>query len=465
MRAQQSISVLIWKWRALAVSNRLTSHQSTPPAVTGEAFVVRLKALNIEKRFAVAISGGRDSMALARLAADYNAQSGVPILALTVDHGLRPEAASEAAEVAGWCEKAGLRHKTLVWVGEKPTAGIQEAARKARYHLLAGAAAEAGFDALLTAHSADDQAETVFMRLSRGAGPDGLCAMQDTTFIAAGAGAPLRLIRPLLGFSRAQLTATVEAFNQPYIDDPSNDDHRYERIRTRALLAALEEQGLLTQKALLRSAARMQKTKQRLRAAEELAFRSLGGCFYGWGGASVERRAAETLDQDVAGDLIRRLIYAVSGADHAPDDDAAMGAFERALVTGSATLGGTLLKVKGERLWFMREPAALLGRAGVDAIGPMVLAPGQKLLWDNRFIIAAPASSGAVECDIIPMGEAGGGTPQLFSGPPEGMLAMPGAYRNNSLIGAPFGLFMAGGNISMVSLAPERFVGGIIRFL
>jgi tRNA(Ile)-lysidine synthase len=446
----------------------LTRDPSEAP-VTTEEFGARLKALNIRSGFAIAVSGGRDSMALVRLAADYRVGAAVPILALTVDHGLRKASAAEAAQVADWCEKAGLPHKTLVWTGDKPTSGIQEAARHARYRLLASAVQEAGLDTLLVAHSADDQTETVFMRLARGAGPRGLSAMQETAFIAAGAGAPVRLVRPLLGCSRAQLTATVRAFRQPYVDDPSNDDPGFERIRTRALLAALEEQKILTQKALLRSAGRMRKAERRLRVRERSLFRSLSGCFYGWGGAAIDLRGSIALNVGDAGDLFRRLIFAVSGEMHAPDDDATEEAFAKACATGSATLGGALLKVSRDHMWFLREPAAVLGRTGVAAIKPLRLAPGEKALWDNRFIVSLPddAEEGAV-VSVMPVGEAGaealGSKKALFQGPREGLLAMPGAYHNDILIGVPAPLSMAGSNISMVSLADKRFEGEVIRF-
>ena len=119
-------------------------------------------------------------MALARLAADHQRSGAAEIAAFTVDHGLRPESADEAAKVAKWCKAAGLKHQILKWTGEKPTSGIQEAARNARYRLLCNAVLENNCSAILTAHTSDDQAETVFMRLTRGAGTarsccDGAC--------------------------------------------------------------------------------------------------------------------------------------------------------------------------------------------------------------------------------------------------------------------------------------------------
>ena len=295
-------------------------------------------------------------MALARLAAVYGKERDLKVTALTVDHGLRPESAAEAAQVAQWCQALGLEHHILIWDGEKPKAGVQEAARQMRYKLLARAANERGVATLLTAHSADDQAETVFMRLSRGAGPLGLSAMFAAGWVAASAGEAVRLLRPLLSVSRASMTATVDAFGQPFVDDPSNDDPNYERIRTRALLAALEEQGLLTQSELLRTAHRMQAATQSLRAQETALLQNLNGCFFGWGGVAINIPNVTQKDAKGLNGLCRRLIYAVSGHDYAPEIEATDNVIRRAVETGTATLGGALIKSHRNQLWFLREP-------------------------------------------------------------------------------------------------------------
>ncbi len=432
-------------------------------SVSLEAFSARLVAFAAPRRFAIAVSGGRDSMALMRLAAGYGRKTGAEIFAFTVDHGLREGSAAEAAQTAAWCQAAGLACKTLVWTGEKPASGVQAAAREARYRLLLKAAEAESCAALLTAHSADDQAETMFMRLARGAGVRGLSAMSDETLAAAGAGAPLRLLRPLLAFTRAQLTATVETAGQAYIDDPSNDDPAYERVRTRALLAALEEQNLLTGAALVRTAARMRAADERLRRQEEDLFNTLGGCFYGWGGASldrIERRAG-------LGGLCTRLIHAVSGEAHSPDAEAALAAAGAACESGAATLGGALIKYWNGRIWFLREPGALAGRTG---LAPMARqAVKEPTLWDGRFILRPHSSMQAPDANakVGPLGDdmaALGPRAAAFSGPGEALIALPGIYQHDALTGAPALPFMESGGFAAKSLVMERFSGGIIRF-
>lgn len=130
-----------------------------------------------EPRLAVAVSGGPDSMALLLLAQEWAAARGGRVSALTVDHGLRAELSAEAAQVAQWAGLLGVSHVALTWIGDKPTADIQAAAREARYCLLEEWCAASGVFHLLLAHHRDDQAETFLLRLARGSGLDGLAAI------------------------------------------------------------------------------------------------------------------------------------------------------------------------------------------------------------------------------------------------------------------------------------------------
>lgn len=470
MSLNRSASAPILRCRASAASNPALPAVSRAESIAYEAFAARLSVLRLEGGFAIAVSGGRDSMALARLSALYAENTGAAVLALTVDHGLRPQSASEAAQTAQWCKAAGLAHRTLAWAGDKPTTGIQEAARHARYGLLAAACAEAGIDALLTAHNASDQAETFLMRFARGAGPSGLAAMAEESQIAAGAGAPIRLIRPLLDYSRARLTATVKAFGQAFVDDPGNDDPAYERIRMRALLAQLEGEGALSTEALLRTIARQRAAARRLRDQEEALFRHTAGCFYRWGGVSLCADAVGHSDGDALAGLCRRLIHAVSGEAYAPDEDKARNALDGALQTGAATAGGALIKLWQGRLWFLREPAAVVGRTGAPAMAPVALAPGQAILWDNRFIVAGDQTRpGAV---VKPLALAAPDqravATALYAGPKEGLAGLPGIFAPEAgaaiLISAPALLSAKTDRFSCQAQVAARFYGAIIRF-
>jgi tRNA(Ile)-lysidine synthase len=187
----------------------------------------------------ISVSGGPDSTALLLMAADWAARRKTMIAAATVDHRLRPESAAEAEAVAALCERLGVAHRILVWTGAKPTGRVQERAREARYHLLAGHARAIGADVLVTAHHADDQAETVLFRLMRGSGVAGLRGME---LLSKRDG--VAIARPLLGVAKADLIAFCNSRGVAFVEDPSNLDPAYARPRLRLLLTRLAEEGL-----------------------------------------------------------------------------------------------------------------------------------------------------------------------------------------------------------------------------
>jgi tRNA(Ile)-lysidine synthase len=189
----------------------------------------------------LAVSGGPDSTALMWLASRWRAgaKRGPKLVAVTIDHGLRPESAREAAAVGRLARKLGVKHRTLRWRGAKPLSGLQEAARAVRYRLLSKAARAAGARHILTAHTLDDQAETVLFRMARGSGIAGLAGMARTSMLG-----DVALVRPLIDLPKARLVATLRAARIPYVEDPSNRDPRFARARLRELLPALAAEGL-----------------------------------------------------------------------------------------------------------------------------------------------------------------------------------------------------------------------------
>lgn len=188
----------------------------------------------------LAVSGGPDSVALMWLAARWRRSlaRGPELTVVTVDHGLRPEAAREAREVKRLARELGLSHRTLRWRGDKPSTGLPAAARKARYRLLAQAARAAGASHVLTAHTRDDQAETVLMRLLRGSGIVGLSAMARLSERDG-----ILLARPLLDVAKSQLIATLRRAKIGFAEDPTNRDPAFTRPRLRALMPQLAAEG------------------------------------------------------------------------------------------------------------------------------------------------------------------------------------------------------------------------------
>lgn len=202
--------------------------------------------LQSQPALVLAVSGGPDSTALLVLAARWRAAlaHGPKLVAVTVDHGLRAGSVAEAETVRALAEALGVEHRTLHWSGEKPATGLQAAARHARYGLLAAASREAGASHVLTAHTLDDQAETVLFRLARGSGLTGLAGMERRAPLPLSGAHDIVLVRPFLALRKARLVATLEAAGIPYAQDPSNGDPRFTRARLRRMMPAMAAEGL-----------------------------------------------------------------------------------------------------------------------------------------------------------------------------------------------------------------------------
>ena len=263
---------------------------------------------------AVAVSGGRDSLALALLAHEWAVARGGHVVALIVDHGLRAEAGVEAAATRDLLCGHGIAADILQWTGAKPTHGLQEAARLARYGLLFDACRQRGILHLLVAHHADDQAETVAMRAARGSGPDGLAGMA-----ALVERRHARLLRPLLSVPRARLTATLEARGVAWIDDPSNTDRRFERARLRAA-------GVARQADLV-GPARERSTRELRLAQASVDTIEVDG--ESGGDTALDKSAFGRLGAGLGAGLLSRLVQAVGGRDHPPRRDRLHRAVER----------------------------------------------------------------------------------------------------------------------------------------
>lgn len=278
----------------------------------------------------IAVSGGPDSLALLLLAAA--ARPG-KIEAATIDHALREGARAEAEMVADLCRTLGVPHAILTARWEvNPDTAIQERARDKRYRLLGYWAEERRLSGIVTAHHADDQAETLLMRLTRGSGVRGLAAMRPR---AVAPGAHVRLARPLLGWRHAELEAIcAEAGIEP-ARDPSNEDDRFERVRVRR---AIGQNGWLDAGGVAKSAAILAEADDALRWAAEME----------WERAVDERRDRIVYRPDGApGEILRRVVgRALRKLATEGDSDLRGSEVDRLLATladgGTATLRGVL---------------------------------------------------------------------------------------------------------------------------
>ncbi|MEX1035099.1 MAG: tRNA lysidine(34) synthetase TilS [Sneathiella sp.] len=326
---------------------------------------------------AVAVSGGSDSMALALLAARWAAETDIPLVALSVDHGLRPTSAREAEQVRRWLTAQGIETHILKWDGPYPKTGIQEAARDARYRLMQDYCVRHDIDFLLAGHQLEDQLETMLMRLSKGSGLDGLTAMQGKSDLGR-----ISLLRPLLNLRREQLREFLRSENQQWIDDPSNENPVFTRTRVGSVLTELQQLPGSDLDSIALSLARLQRASRSLETLarqkiqesceispfgfirlpltalddcpDELALRILGALFRSVGGG--QRIRLQALEQ-----LHVRLFREKEGK--------------------SATLAGAQIQKSGSGWLVCREP----GRTGLPVVE---IAPEQgEWLWDNRFMV------------------------------------------------------------------------------
>lgn len=331
----------------------------------------------------LAVSGGPDSLALMTLVAEFHLRHGANgqrVLVATVDHRLRPEAADEAQAVSRHAARFGFDHTTLCWEDCKPAAGIADAARQARYALLdqyVRTESPAQPAALVTGHTEDDQAETVLMRLKRGAGVDGLASMAPCRPLTPGS--HIDLVRPLLGLPKTRLEATLVVRNTVWVEDPSNEDEAYERVRVRRELVALKNIGL-TPHALALTARRVLQARETVDYAMSAFMPSLALTFNGEIFAEFDRAAFDAGPVLLRQRLLSKLIARFGGATPAPHLAELERLVERmqGAQRGAVTLGGATISIGRRYIRLWRE-------AGRIATTPLYLAPGESKIWDQRF--------------------------------------------------------------------------------
>jgi len=330
-------------------------------AVRDEEASALFSSLENLRGLLLAVSGGSDSTALLVIAARWakRLQRAPKIVAVTIDHGLRPESKREAAAVKRLARRLGIPHRTLRWRGNKPKSGLQEAARNARYRLLAQAAARAGYEHILTAHTLDDQAETVLFRLARGSGLTGLAGMAHASPIPAGKRTAIFLVRPLLRVSKGRLVATLKAAGIDYSEDPTNRDPRFARARLRALMPDLAREGL-DARGLARLAARMRRAEATIEFAVAAARAALApGPWHAGGPIVLDTVRFNDLPAEVA---LRLLGRAVAHAGN--EGPVELGKLEvlhdvlrRSRSPLRRTLAGALVTLTADRLTVERAPA------------------------------------------------------------------------------------------------------------
>lgn len=390
-------------------------------------------------RIGIAVSGGGDSVALMHLLQECFGDEPVELMVATVDHGLRDESRQEAEAVARMAQGLGLRHEILTWQqGPEETGNLQDQARRARYELLVDWARRNGILVLALGHTADDQAETVIMRLTRASGVNGL------------AGIPVRrmqdgvsLVRPCLEMRRVDLRQYLRAVEQDWIEDPSNDDESFDRIKIRKALTVLEELGL-TVPALATVAQNMGKAQK---ALGWYAFLSARDMVQIEAGAVVfELRKFRTLPDEISHRLMMQALLRVSGGQYPPRRQPMIEAVAIAQRGGSTTLAGCRVLSHRDKIWVCRE-AAMVQQERCQ--------PGE--VWDHRWRFFG----GKLEaCEVRAVGELGLKSCPNWrdQGCPAPVLEVtPSLWRDGVLVAAPLAGLANGCSAELINSAEEFF--------
>lgn len=369
-------------------------------------------------RLGVAVSGGGDSMALLHLLAEWQSEGGPQLFAATVDHGLRPEAAAEAAAVAENCARLHVPHETLNWRGWDGSGNLSDRARRARYELLTGWAKGLGLGAVALGHTFDDQAETVLMRLARGSGVDGLSGIAEQR--EAGG---ISWVRPLLTARRDDLRVWLTTRGIFWADDPTNDDPAYDRVKVRQALRVLEPLGV-TPEGLVETAARMRRARDVLDAA---AMALAGDTVEIEAGDVVIRR--DRFDEGPEETRLRLMAHAlgwVSRSDYRPRFSALASLMDGIGKGRRVTLQGCLVMSRLATIRVTREPAAV-----GEAIN---LGEG---LWDGRWLISGPDAAGLTVRALSETGLDQCPDWRLTGLPRPTVLASPSIWQGERLVAAP----------------------------
>lgn len=374
------------------------------------------------KTLGVAVSGGGDSVALLHLLRDLAVENDARLCAVTVDHCFRVESADEANFVKEMCSQLGVAHETLRWEGWDGAGNLQNEARNARYRLIASWAIAEGVPLVALGHTADDQAETVLMRLARRSGVDGLSGMPKR-FTTHG----IDWSRPLLSQRREDLRDYLRLKAVPWKDDPSNEDERFDRIKARRALDALAPLGIdaagLSVVASNMDGARKALAWQSFVAARDIATIKNGS-------VNLDAAKYHLLPEEIQRRILVRAIMSISGNEYSPRREAVSMALESIRKGSAATLDGCHVKKWRENICIFREYAA---------VAELRCQFGQ--VWDDRWHVACDVSvadPGAHEVRALgPVGLQSIEKEKKNNVPREQLLSGPSVWCGDQLICAP----------------------------
>jgi tRNA(Ile)-lysidine synthase len=374
----------------------------------------------------VGVSGGRDSMCLLRLLKRWKKLNieAPKIIAVSIDHALRKESESECKLVKSWCNELGIEHHTLNWEGIKPSTSVQQKAREARYKLLIDFCNQNKIKALVMAHHLEDQVETFFMRLARGSGIDGLRSMQYCR-VQSG----VDIIRPLLSIKKSRLLETLINFDQKWIDDPSNLDERYERVRVRKYIENLNDIDI-DLKNISKSITRLTRSQIALELMSLKIFNDISSIDNA-GYVSIDNAKLLVCNEEIQLRILQMSLNTVSGNRHI-----SLNSLENIIrriqdSNLNITLSGCRVIKNKKDIVIFRENRNL---------PRIIIAPGDEIIWDNRFIVNLDKEESSLELEAIGNyainAEAIKKT-NLINIPKNALLTLPAGFRDGRLVLLP----------------------------
>jgi len=362
----------------------------------------------------LAVSGGGDSTALLHLAV----QAGLCCRAVTVDHGLRDGSAAEAVAVARLCADLGVAHEVLPWLGWDRRGNLQDQARRARYRLIADWARRHGLTAVALGHNRDDLAETFVMRLARGAGVDGLAAMAARRQFMG-----VTWLRPLLRLGRGTLRDWLTGQGLAWVDDPSNANSRFQRVRVRRATATLATLGM-TAETLASVAGHLAEVRQALEVQTIASAREIVNIEAG--DVVISALSLQDLPPEIARRLLVQALVWVSSAEYGPRGPALMRAMATLRAGRAATLMGCRILPGKDKIRITREWQAVRDlRCSPNAV------------WDGRWRVLGPQTKGL---EVRALGAAGLALCpdwRKMGLPRPSLLASPSIWRGEELVAAP----------------------------
>lgn len=338
-------------------------------------FIDKYKDVLKNKRVAVAVSGGIDSLSLLLVFNRWAQINNTTVFALTVDHGLRKESKDEAIYINNLCKNLSVEHHILVWDGEKPEKNIEMIARENRYRLMTDFCHRNNIKHLLVAHHLQDQAETFFIRLFRGSGLDGLSSIKSLVKLYE-----IEIIRPFLKAKKEELKKYLEEKQVKWVEDFSNSDEKYLRNKIRIFLNSFEDKDIILE--------RIDKTIDKIAIAKDIIDENVKKIenkavfFSPFGSCSLDRNFILKQNEEIILKILAKIAMIVSGNIYKPRFEKLKRLLEniRANKKIKYTFYGCVFEAYDDNLIMIyREYNSILEDKN--------LIFNEEIIWDNRFKI------------------------------------------------------------------------------